>query len=180
MTDEAELDLSAGMVPHHPAGDITAFDHDSGLPIVKRKAGVQNETKTFPQADTPLPVTIPPTPADAQEIDTTPRSPATTYETKTFASGAKPVIKPAGMGDKGGDRPALKKGDAVRLADGSNGRVAHLVTNMRTVRVRTDDGKNVTVRLDSLKSGEHNAIQPADYVLVKQHFRSAPSRTGDA
>jgi hypothetical protein len=43
MTDD-ELDLSAGMVPHaqavptHPAGQVTAFDQDSGLPIVRRNA----------------------------------------------------------------------------------------------------------------------------------------------
>jgi hypothetical protein len=34
--EEEELDLSAGMVPHHNLGPVTGYDHDSGLPIVKR------------------------------------------------------------------------------------------------------------------------------------------------
>lgn len=37
MDDEEDLDLSAGMVPHHHLGPVTGYDHDSGLPIVKRE-----------------------------------------------------------------------------------------------------------------------------------------------
>jgi hypothetical protein len=99
---EEELDLSAGMVPHHPLGPISGFDHETGLPIVKRQ----------PQ-----------------------------------------------------DGAMLAKGQQVTLADGSKGRVAHLIDNMKTVRVRTDDGRNLTVRQSSLK--------PA--VLVKEHLRRQPN-----
>jgi hypothetical protein len=99
---EEELDLSAGMVPHHPLGSISGFDHETGLPIVKRQ----------PQ-----------------------------------------------------DGTTLAKGQPVTLADGSRGRVAHLVENMNTVRVRTDDGRNLTVRQSTLK--------PA--VLVKEHLRRQPN-----
>lgn len=43
---EEEQDLSAGMVPHHNLGPVTGFDHDSGLPIVKRHASSSPSTST--------------------------------------------------------------------------------------------------------------------------------------
>lgn len=42
--DLDDIDLSAGMVPHpptHPAGRVTAFDEETGLPIVKRHTRVE-------------------------------------------------------------------------------------------------------------------------------------------
>lgn len=36
--NEEELDLSAGMVPHHPAGEVTGWSHADGLPIVRLKS----------------------------------------------------------------------------------------------------------------------------------------------
>ncbi len=82
--------------------------------------------------DTPLSAMMP-TPANAQEINTTPRPPGTMFETQTFA-----------MPESG--EPAMEKGTRVKLPDGSKGKVAHVIQGMGTVRVRTDDGRNLTVR----------------------------------
>jgi hypothetical protein len=55
----------------------------------------------------------------------------------------------------GGHPPVLKgtvvKGSRVRLADGSPARVAYVDPNMRIARVRTDDGRKMTVRHRDLK-----------------------------
>lgn len=102
---EEELDLSAGMIPHHPLGPISGFDHETGLPIVKRQPK---------------------------------------------------------------DDAVLAKGQPVMLADGSKGKVAHLIANMRTVRVRTEDGRNVTVSQKSLK--------PEDSVLARTHHLETRNR----
>ncbi len=135
MTSETDqdLDIGAGLVPHHPLGPLSGFDHETGLPIVKRSV-----------ATVPAPV--------EQPAANEPSTPAVT-------AGTKQVLKQA--------TPQLVKGQPVQLADGSKGKIAHLVGNMRTVRVRTEDGRNVTVSQSSLK--------PADSVLVKSHFRRAPS-----
>ena len=45
----------------------------------------------------------------------------------------------------------LAKGSAVTLADGSGGIISYLDPNMRIVRVRTENGRNVTVRQGQLK-----------------------------
>jgi hypothetical protein len=135
MTSETEqdLDISAGLVPHHPLGPLSGFDHETGLPIVKR--------------------TVPTLPAPMEEPDRNkPNDPAVN-------EGAKPVLKPATL--------LFAKGQAVQLTDGSKGKIAHLVGNMRTARVRMEDGRNVTVR--------QNALKPADSVLVKSHYRRVPS-----
>jgi hypothetical protein len=44
------------------------------------------------------------------------------------------------------------KGARVRLADGALGRVAYVDQNMRIARVRTVDGRNLTVRHKDLRS----------------------------
>jgi len=72
-----------------------------------------------------------------------------------------PKPKPA---EKPKLQPAYSKGDSVQLPDGSTGRIAHMIANMKTARVRTNDGKNITVRHDSLKP----------VVEVKAHYRKAP------
>jgi preprotein translocase subunit YajC len=45
---------------------------------------------------------------------------------------------------------AVVKGAKVRLADGTVGKVVYVDQQMRIVRIRTADGKNVTVRRKDL------------------------------
>jgi hypothetical protein len=47
---------------------------------------------------------------------------------------------------------ALAKGAAVALPDGSRGVVSYLDPNMKIARVRTEDGRNITVRQNQLKA----------------------------
>jgi hypothetical protein len=121
MTSETEqdLDISAGLVPRHPLGPLSGFDHEIA------PASVEQQAANEPSAPTR----------------------------------AKPVVKQA--------TPQFVKGQPVLLADGSKGKIAHMVGNMRTVRVRTEAGRNITV--------SQNALKPADSVLVKSHYRRAPS-----
>jgi hypothetical protein len=55
----------------------------------------------------------------------------------------------------GGNPPVAKgavvKGSRVRLADGAPARVVYVDPNMRIARVRTEDGRNMTVRYKDLK-----------------------------
>jgi hypothetical protein len=46
---------------------------------------------------------------------------------------------------------AVVKGSQVRLADGAVARVVYVDPNMRIARVRTEDGRNMTVRHRDLK-----------------------------
>jgi hypothetical protein len=46
---------------------------------------------------------------------------------------------------------AVVKGSRVRLADGVPARVVYVDPNMRIARVRTEDGRNMTVRHRDLK-----------------------------
>ncbi len=46
---------------------------------------------------------------------------------------------------------AVIKGSRVRLTDGAPARVAYVDPNMRIARVRTDDGRNLTVRHKDLR-----------------------------
>jgi hypothetical protein len=48
-------------------------------------------------------------------------------------------------------KPTVVKGARVRLADGTGARVVYVDPNMRIARVRTDDGRNVTVRHKDLR-----------------------------
>jgi hypothetical protein len=51
----------------------------------------------------------------------------------------------------------LQKGSRVRLADGAVARVEYVDPNMRIVRVRTEDGRKITVRRKDLRgAGEGN------------------------
>jgi DNA polymerase I-like protein with 3'-5' exonuclease and polymerase domains len=44
----------------------------------------------------------------------------------------------------------MRKGTRVRMTDGTLGRVAYADPNLRIARVRTEDGRNVTVRRKTL------------------------------
>jgi hypothetical protein len=44
----------------------------------------------------------------------------------------------------------IVKGAKVRLADGALGRVVYVDPNLRIARVRTEDGRNITVRRKQL------------------------------
>jgi hypothetical protein len=46
----------------------------------------------------------------------------------------------------------MQKGSLVRLADGALARVEYVDPNMRIARVRTDDGRNITVRRKDLRA----------------------------
>ena len=46
----------------------------------------------------------------------------------------------------------LVKGSAVALADGAHGKVSYLDPNLRIARVRTEDGRNLTVRQSELRA----------------------------
>ena len=48
-------------------------------------------------------------------------------------------------------RDKVVKGARVHLADGAVARVVYVDPNMRIVRVRTEDGRNVTVRRKDLR-----------------------------
>lgn len=138
--DEEELDLSSGMVPHHNLGPVTGYDHDTGLPIVKRKTA---DTSTEKSEETPA------------KPEAKPEKPEPKSEPKEDAK-PKPDTK----------APALQKGSPVTLPDGSKGKVMHMVANMGTVRVRTDDGRNLTVRA--------KALTVAPHIMVATHARRLP------
>jgi hypothetical protein len=93
-----------------------------------------------------------------------PKSQANTSEIPTKP--APPDPKP--LGAKSSDRSAMQKGSPVTLPDGSRGKVMHIVENMKTARVRTDDGKNLTVRLSALTVVPH--------VMVQSHARRIPEK----
>ena len=61
------------------------------------------------------------------------------------SSGASPV-----PGNSWAER--VVKGSRVRLADGARARVVYVDPNMRIARVRTEDGRNVTVRRKDLRN----------------------------
>lgn len=117
-------------------------------------------------SDVPL-STIKPTDPDAQGLETSPRPPqGQMYSTKVFAKGesdAKPLTP-----SKNGDKSAMQKGSPVTLPDGTTGKIMHVLENMRTARVRTDEGKKVHVRLSALKVIPH--------VIVQSHARRIPER----
>jgi hypothetical protein len=48
----------------------------------------------------------------------------------------------------------LKKGAAITLADGMAATVSYLDPNMKIARVRTSNGKNLTIRLGQLRGGQ--------------------------
>jgi hypothetical protein len=150
VTDETDngteegLDLSQGMVPHHNLGPVTGYDHDSGLPIVKRNA-----------AD-PQPASKPSSAGEKQEA----AMPEAETKPELKPSGAKPMLKPAGA------QPSeLKKGAPVTLPDGSKATVAHLIDN-KSVRIRTEDGRNIVTKISSVKADQHT--------IVHEHVRRLP------
>jgi hypothetical protein len=56
------------------------------------------------------------------------------------ALASEPVVGNQGVTEK------IVKGTRVRLADGARARVVYVDPNLRIVRVRTEDGRNITVR----------------------------------
>ncbi|HUD21827.1 MAG TPA: hypothetical protein VMQ60_03200 [Acidobacteriaceae bacterium] len=145
-------------VPDHPLGSIRAIDYDTGLPIVKRKAeqsGISN--------------------AQGTGNDTSGNNAQASGVLGKGVSEAKPAATPeAGKPtqpkaeEKPGKTQELTKGSPVTLPDGTKGKVMHMVQNMGTVRVRTDDGRNLTVRQSALKVAPH--------VMVVAHARKLPER----
>jgi hypothetical protein len=149
---EEELDLSAGMVPHHNLGPVTGYDHEDGLPIVKRQAATIQTTEKSESSEGPAKKIA----SAGEKPEVTEPKPAKTAEPDASKPMAKQRLQPAN----------LEKGQPVQLADGSRGKVAHLVQNMNSVRVRTEDGRNVMVARKTLKV--------PDSVFVRQHFRRVP------
>jgi hypothetical protein len=132
---EEELDLSPGMVPHHNLGPVTGYDHDSGLPIVKRKPADQ-------------PASNPSAPGKKEEA----------AETKP----AKPEPKPAASETKQsqGETPAEpQKGAPVRLKDGTTGKLSWFDKVSGIARIRRDaDGKSVSVRKGAFQVQPHTQV----------------------
>ena len=54
---------------------------------------------------------------------------------------------------------AVVKGSRVRLADGAVARVVYVDPNMRIARVRTEDGRNITVRHKDLRGSANQSRQ---------------------
>lgn len=116
-------------IPTHPAGQVTAYDERSGLPIVRRKAAESAADTTAKPAD-----------KEAEPAkEETPKA-----------------------------ETALAKGVPVTLPDGSKGKVAHVIQGMGTVRVRTEDGRNLTVRA--------RALQVVPHTMVTAHARKLPGK----
>jgi hypothetical protein len=59
-------------------------------------------------------------------------------------------FKTSGSGEK--QLGELHKGSRVGLANGTQARVQYVDPNMRIVRVRTDEGRNITVRYKDLRN----------------------------
>lgn len=64
-------------------------------------------------------------------------------------------FKPSAVTNKAPARDIVKgavvKGSRVRLADGAFAKVVYVDPNMRIARVRTEDGRNLTVRRKDLR-----------------------------
>lgn len=105
-------------VPTHPLGTVTAIDHDSGLPIVKRNSSDTAKPEEAPEEPEPKP-------------------------------------------------EALAKGTPVTV-NGKPGKVVFLHQEMGIARVKTDDGRKLTVRLGALK------IMP--HIQVAAHIRKVPAK----
>ena len=54
---------------------------------------------------------------------------------------------------------AVVKGSRVRLADGAVAKVLYVDPNMRIARVRTQDGRNITVRHKDLRDSANQSGQ---------------------
>lgn len=93
---------------------------------------------------------------DQPGINTTARPPqGQMYSTQTFAKGDP---APGGM----------QKGTPVTLPDGTKGKVMHVIQGMGTLRVRTEDGRNLTVRAKAVKVVPHTQ--------VAAHVRKLPGK----
>jgi hypothetical protein len=62
---------------------------------------------------------------------------------------------PSASGNAWADR--VVKGSRVRLTDGTPARVVYVDPNMRIARLRTEDGRNVTVRRKDLRRPQRRA-----------------------
>jgi hypothetical protein len=92
--------------------------------------------------------TIMPTAADAQELNTNAAASGDDVRHANLCQGRQAGLKPTGNSSK----LDLRRGAPVQLPDGTKGKIAHVMENMQTVRVQTNDGRNLTVRLTALKS----------------------------
>lgn len=150
--EEEELDLSAGMVPLHNLGPVTGYDHDSGLPIVKRGHAQSAQ---------------PSNPVAKPEVETKPAA-----EEKPAAIETKPAKEetpePASKTKESSTdtKPEMSKGSMVRLPDGRTGKIAHIAQGAGITRVKLDGGGDVSVR--------SSALTPLRHVQVAAHTRKVP------
>jgi preprotein translocase subunit YajC len=139
---KTKLDLSAGMIPkkpYHQLGEITGWSHDDGLPIVKRKAEQSGISSTQ---------------GGANATGSTSKA-AGAMETAATGEAGKPKADETSSKTQANQ---MTKGSPVQLPDGTQGKVAHVIENMKTVRVRTDDGRNLTVRQSALTVLPHTQV----------------------
>lgn len=143
-------------VPTHPAGQVTAYDEQSGLPIVRRKP-----------ADT--------RPAAAASKPSAPEKKEEAAETKPAKPEPKPAkedTKPAAAETKQSDpeTPAeMTKGAPVKLKDGSTGKLSWYDKVSGIARIRRDaDGKSISVR--------KNAFEVQPHTQVSAHVRRIPTK----
>lgn len=188
--------------PKHPAGDITGFDEETGLPIVKRKSTTQ---QVKPEAKPADPKEDAGKPAENKETESSKPQPEESSlaakpkeESKTDSALHKPEPKedvPAPKSPpKGEAEPeqkaseksgAFKVGDKVTLPDGTGATVAYVPSKnsqLPTYRFKTDDGKTRELRTSQMgrvKPAEESAdgkTPPPGHTVVTTHFRKLPNR----
>lgn len=158
----AKPDLSAGMMAKSAVYEHVANDFDTGKPIMKRKTDAKpaenpEAKKEGQPVASPLSPASPSTPIKGEEQD---NSTVENNLPSTPVVESKPqntLHKPVG--------PAAK-GTAVRLPDGTTGKLAF--SDGVNARVRTDDGRSVNAK--------HKDITPMNEVKVKAHTRMVPAR----
>jgi hypothetical protein len=64
-------------------------------------------------------------------------------------------------------QPALSKGATVTLPDGSQGRISYLDPNMGFARVRTDEGRNLTVPRYQLRAAQSIQVEKSPHRLLR-------------
>lgn len=154
----AKGDPAPGQKPTHEAGEVTAWDSASGLPIVKRKpaqpasqpsAPDEKEESAEPAGGTNRTKPEPSSPAAAKPSDS-----------KEPNSGLK--------ADKSADTSPPVKGAPVKLQNGTTGKIAWYDPKLGIARIKTDDGKSVPVRKGAF------TVQP--HTQVAAHVRRIPAK----
>lgn len=140
-------DLMPYMVEKESPYTVVGHDHATGLPVMKRKGAEAKQPEPEPESE----------PEPEQE-----EKPAAPVEENNLP--ATPVVesKPQSALHK----PVAAKGTAVRLPDGTTGKLAF--SDGVNARVRTDDGRSVNAK--------HKDITPMTKVAVKAHTRMVPAR----